>query len=82
MKNLPLLLLAGLILLGFTQSLSGQNNYFFPKIESFDNDIPSPQEFLGYAIGEQHTRHDQTAHLCQCHSDSKFDAVDPSPIQS
>lgn len=59
MKKLPLLLLAGCILLGFPQGLLSQNSYFFPKINSFDENIPSPEDFLGYAIGDQHTRHDR-----------------------
>lgn len=38
--------------------LYAQNNYFFPG-KSLDPAIPSPQQFLGYNIGEQHTRHDR-----------------------
>ncbi|MBN7815999.1 M14 family metallopeptidase [Algoriphagus pacificus] len=34
-----------------------QENYFFPG-ETFDPAIPSPSEFLGYKIGEWHTRYD------------------------
>ncbi|MEP0713100.1 MAG: M14 metallopeptidase family protein [Algoriphagus sp.] len=37
---------------GFTQS-----SYYFPG-ETFDPSIPSPQEFLGYPIGDWHTRYD------------------------
>ena len=33
--------------------------YFFPGDPDFDPAIPSPQEFLGYAIGTHHTRHDR-----------------------
>ncbi len=33
-------------------------NYYFSKYQPFENSIPSPEEFLGYAIGERHTRHD------------------------
>jgi hypothetical protein len=40
-------------------SAAGQNSYFFPSGNSFDPSIPSPQEFLGYPIGEWHTRHDR-----------------------
>ncbi len=35
-----------------------QNSYFFPSKSNFDPKIPSPEEFLGYPIGEWHTRHD------------------------
>ena len=34
-------------------------DYFFGKYAPFDSNIPTPEEFLGYSIGEQHTRHDQ-----------------------
>ena len=35
----------------------GQEDYFFPD-EKFDPTIPSPSQFLGYKIGEWHTRYD------------------------
>ncbi|MFN4146010.1 MAG: M14 family zinc carboxypeptidase [Runella sp.] len=36
-----------------------QNDYFFPKQSSFDPNIPTPQQFLGHAIGEHQTRYDR-----------------------
>jgi hypothetical protein len=33
--------------------------YFFPDGTRFDASIPSPEQFLGYAIGTHHTRHDR-----------------------
>lgn len=33
-------------------------NYFFEKYQPFNTSIPSPEEFLGYEIGDRHTRHD------------------------
>jgi len=39
-------------------SASAQD-YFFDDKKPFDASIPSPEEFLGYPIGQQHTRHDQ-----------------------
>ncbi len=48
-----LLLLA--LLMG--TSLYSQD-YFFKKFHPFNQDIPSPEQFLGYGIGERHTRHD------------------------
>ena len=36
-----------------------QSNYFFPAGKSFIKSIPTPEEFLGYAIGTHHTRHDK-----------------------
>ena len=38
-------------------ALYGQD-YFFKKFHPFNGDIPSPGQFLGYSIGERHTRHD------------------------
>ncbi len=34
-------------------------DYFLKNYEPFNSEIPSPESFLGYGIGEQHTRHDQ-----------------------
>lgn len=34
-------------------------DYFYESYGPFDSAIPSPEEFLGYAIGDHHTRHDQ-----------------------
>ena len=33
-------------------------DYYFKKQAPFNSDIPTPEAFLGYEIGEQHTRHD------------------------
>ncbi len=38
---------------------AAQSEYFFPHGSSFNPDIPSPEEFLGYRIGTFHTRHDR-----------------------
>ncbi|NAS11331.1 M14 metallopeptidase family protein [Poritiphilus flavus] len=38
---------------------SQAQDYFYKKFQPFNSDIPSPQEFLGYAIGDHHTRHDR-----------------------
>jgi len=34
-------------------------DYYFKNFEPFKSEIPTPEAFLGYAIGEKHTRHDQ-----------------------
>jgi Zinc carboxypeptidase len=34
-------------------------DYFFKNKKPFNATIPSPETFLGYPIGERHTRHDQ-----------------------
>lgn len=39
--------------------VQGQANYFYPNKGNFDTSIPTPEQFLGYAISEQHTRHDR-----------------------
>ena len=45
------------ILLIYSTTLQAQD-YFLEKFQPYDNTIPSPEEFLGYGIGEHHTRHD------------------------
>jgi hypothetical protein len=37
----------------------GQADYFYPAFKSFNKSIPTPEQFLGYAIGTNHTRHDR-----------------------
>ena len=34
-------------------------DYFLKNKAPFNAEVPSPEDFLGYPIGEQHTRHDQ-----------------------
>jgi hypothetical protein len=34
-------------------------SYFYKAYEPFEKNVPSPEEFLGYPIGSQHTRHDR-----------------------
>lgn len=46
------------LLLCVTTNIFAQD-YFFGDKNPFDPKIPSPEDFLGYAIGDQHTRHDQ-----------------------
>ncbi|RDY61007.1 M14 family zinc carboxypeptidase [Flagellimonas nanhaiensis] len=48
-------LLLGVLFL--STSISAQD-YFLKKFHPFDANVPSPEEFLGYPIGERHTRHD------------------------
>ncbi len=50
------LLILTCFLAGF--SLFSQD-YYFAEYKPFDATIPSPEEFLGYPIGDYHTRHDQ-----------------------
>jgi len=61
LKNNSMQILKKLTVLAlfFTISNSFSQDYFFKDKNPFDSKIPTPEEFLGYPIGEQHTRHDQ-----------------------
>ena len=48
------IILLNILLMG---SLFSQD-YYFEKYAPFDENIMSPEEFLGYPIGDMHTRHD------------------------
>ena len=48
-----------LVLSGTCWGLFAQNEYFFPKGQSYDSTIPTPEDYLGYSIGTYHTRYDQ-----------------------
>ncbi len=52
-------LLATALLLTLPVSSLAQQDYYFQDDVSFDENIPSPQEFLGYEIGSHYTRHDR-----------------------
>jgi hypothetical protein len=43
----------------YSSLLNSQLPYFYPEAASFNPSIPTPEKFLGYAIGTQHTRHDK-----------------------
>ncbi len=47
------------LLLFIAAQASAQNSYFFPKAATLDSRIPTPEQFLGYAIGTYYTRHDE-----------------------
>lgn len=55
MKRLPILFSALLI----ASQVFAQNSYFFPKATSLDPAVPTPEQFLGYAIGTHYTRHER-----------------------
>ena len=42
----------------FTGTTVSAQDYFLKKYHPFNSDVPSPEEFLGYPIGQHHTRHD------------------------
>lgn len=48
-----------LSILFLSTNLSAQNDYFFPQGSNFDPNIPTPEEFLGYSVGDFHTRIDR-----------------------
>lgn len=54
MKKIILPFLVALVTSGLAQP-----DYFYPKAKSFNSQIPTPEQFLGYPIGTHHTRHDQ-----------------------
>ncbi|WP_282049681.1 M14 metallopeptidase family protein [Maribacter aquivivus] len=41
----------------YGSTISAQD-YFYQKFQPFNSEIPSPEAFLGYGIGQHHTRHD------------------------
>ena len=43
----------------FISLQTSAQSYYFKSYEPFDKNIPSPEAFLGYPIGSQHTRHDR-----------------------
>lgn len=47
-----------LFVLLFCSTTLFAQDYFFKKYQPFNETVPSPEEFLGYGIGEHHTRHD------------------------
>ena len=51
MKYLPIFFL-------FVFSNLFSQKYFTEKYEPFNSEIKSPEKFLGYPIGSEHTRHD------------------------
>ncbi|WP_299221702.1 M14 metallopeptidase family protein [uncultured Aquimarina sp.] len=58
MRLTHFLKLTSFISLLCTTAVIGQD-YFLKDKAPFASEIPTPEEFLGYPIGEQHTRHDQ-----------------------
>lgn len=58
MKFTKHLWIVGIMSIVMIQSVTAQD-YFLKKQGPFNEKIPSPETFLGYPIGERHTRHDQ-----------------------
>ena len=58
MKRIKLFVSAVVLSTMMMGSVSAQD-YFLKKQSPFNATIPSPEAFLGYPIGAQHTRHDQ-----------------------
>ena len=48
--------LLGLLL---SSTFLAAQDYFYAKYAPFDTAIPSPQDYLGYGVGDHHTRHDR-----------------------
>ena len=53
------LLFVVVIFLTAASNSFSQANYFYPNSGNFNSVIPTPEQFLGYAIGSHHTRHDK-----------------------
>ena len=45
-----------IIIISFNYSFA--QDYFLENFGPYNENIQSPEEFLGYEIGDQHTRHD------------------------
>lgn len=58
MKTIKLFISTVVLSVIMVGSITAQD-YFFKKQAPFNANIPSPEVFLGYPIGAQHTRHDQ-----------------------
>lgn len=56
------------VILFLSVSIAAQD-YFYKSYEPFDTTIPSPMEFLGYSIGDHHTRQDQMVAYLQTLAD-------------
>ncbi len=66
MKKLSLVLL-----ILFASAQVSAQDYFLKRFQPYEDQVSSPKEFLGYGIGEQHTRHDLiVAYLSQLASES------------
>ncbi len=57
MKNLIFLLLTSFSTLVFAQKK--QLNYYLPESVTYDKNVPTPEAFFGFQVGEQHLSHDQ-----------------------
>src|SRR6201986_4676228 len=55
-KLSALLLFVSTALFGKTPD---SRSYFFPSGTTFDASVPTPEQFLGYPVGDWHTRHDR-----------------------
>lgn len=51
--------ITALLLLALSSGSLAQQAYYFDASASFDEQIPTPAEFLGYEIGTHYTRHDR-----------------------
>jgi Zinc carboxypeptidase len=47
------------------QTLFSQTSYYFPGNQNLNSSIPSPEQFLGYPIGNHHTRYDKVVEYIQ-----------------
>lgn len=52
-------ILTVVVVLASFSSMAKPLSYYFEQQVEFDSTIPTPQEVLGYQVGEWHVRHDQ-----------------------
>ncbi|RLD84888.1 MAG: zinc carboxypeptidase [Bacteroidetes bacterium] len=57
MKNLEFNLLV--LFIAFYSIQTTAQKYYYKEYQPFDKSVPSPEEFLGYPIGDYHSRYDQ-----------------------
>lgn len=59
MKPVNTIIIAVILVFSVIKYAGAQSNYYFPKAVKLDAAVPTPEKFLGYAIGTHYTRHDQ-----------------------
>lgn len=59
------LILTLMVVLASFSSVAKPLSYYFEQQVEFDSSIPTPEEILGYQVGEWHVRHDQLVHYME-----------------
>ncbi len=68
-----------LLLICLWANAVAQADYYFPKGTTLDPAIPTPESFLGYPVGEWHTRHDRLVawfeHLAAASPNARLEVI-------